>query len=143
MCSSDLLAGIADGADHARRIMELETEIASHHWDTVRSRDAVLTFNKKTFEQIQELSSESFDWRLWAEHAGVPERVLSTIVVAQPDFIENFGKMLTTFEVEKWRSWLTWHLLSSAAPYLSGPFVQENFSFYGTALTGIPVLKER
>jgi putative endopeptidase len=137
------LAGIADGADHARRIMELETEIASHHWDTVRSRDAVLTFNKKTFEQIQELSSESFDWRLWAEHAGVPERVLSTIVVAQPDFIENFGKMLTTFEVEKWRSWLTWHLLSSAAPYLSGPFVQENFSFYGTALTGIPVLKER
>ena len=51
--------------------------------------------------------------------------------------------MLTTFEVEKWRSWLTWHLLSSAAPYLSEPFVQENFSFYGTALTGIPILKER
>ena len=51
--------------------------------------------------------------------------------------------MLAKFEVEKWRSWLTWHLLSSAAPYLSSPFVQENFAFYGTTLTGIPVLKER
>ena len=50
------LAGINDGASHASRIMELETEIASHHWDTVRSRDAVLTFNKKTFAEITTLA---------------------------------------------------------------------------------------
>ena len=137
------LAKIEGGADHARRIMELETEIASHHWDTVRSRDAVLTFNKKTFAEIQGLIGQSFDWKLWAENAGVPHSVLTTVVIAQPDFIENLGKMLERFEVEKWRSWLTWHLLSSAAPYLSGQFVQENFAFYGTTLTGIPVLKER
>ncbi|NDE12982.1 MAG: M13 family peptidase, partial [Actinobacteria bacterium] len=84
-----------------------------------------------------------FDWRLWAESAGVPSNVLESVVIAQPDFIENLGKMLERFEVEKWRSWLTWHLLSSAAPYLSSKFVNENFAFYGTTLTGIPVLKER
>ena len=136
------LAGIKDGSSHASRIMELETEIASHHWDTVRSRDAVLTFNKKTFAEIQGLIGR-FDWRLWAENAGVPGNVLESVVIAQPDFIENLGKMLERFEVEKWRSWLTWHLLSSAAPYLSSNFVNENFAFYGTTLTGIPVLKER
>ena len=112
------LAGIKDGSSHASRILELETEIASHHWDTVRSRDAVLTFNKKTFAEIQGLIGR-FDWRLWAENAGVPGNVLESVVIAQPDFIENLGKMLERFEVEKWRSWLTWHLLSSAAPYLS------------------------
>jgi len=85
----------------------------------------------------------SFDWKLWAEHAQIPVHVLDTVVIAQPDFIENLGKMLKKFEIEKWRSWLTWHLLSSAAPYLSSPFVNENFAFYGTTLTGIPVLKER
>ena len=136
------LAGISDGPSHARRIMELETEIASHHWDTVRSRDAVLTFNKKNFAEIQGLIGK-FDWKLWAENAGVPGQVLESVVIAQPDFIENLGKMLERFEVEKWRSWLTWHLLSSAAPYLSSKFVNENFAFYGTTLTGIPVLKER
>ena len=135
-------AGISDGPAHARRIIELESEIASHHWDTVKSRDAVLTFNKKSFAEIQELIGQ-FDWRLWAENAGVPEVALENVVIAQPDFIESLGKMLTRFEVEKWRSWLTWHLLSSAAPYLSSKFVNENFAFYGTTLTGIPVLKER
>lgn len=136
------LAGIDDGPAHARRIIELESEIASHHWDTVKSRDAVLTFNKKNFAEIQGLAGE-FNWRLWAENAGIPSHVLDTVVIAQPDFIENLGKMLGRFDVAKWRSWLTWHLLSSAAPYLSSPFVQENFAFYGTTLTGIPVLKER
>lgn len=136
------LAGISDGAAHAARIMELETQIASHHWDTVRSRDAVLTFNKKSFAEIRTLMG-SFDWKLWAESAQIPVSVLDTVVIAQPDFIENLGKMLANFEVEKWRSWLTWHLLSSAAPYLSSQFVNENFAFYGTTLTGIPVLKDR
>jgi putative endopeptidase len=136
------LAGIGGGASHATRIMELETEIASHHWDTVRSRDAVLTFNKKTFAEITALAAP-FNWHLWADNAGIPRSVLDSVVIAQPDFIENMGKVFAKFDVEKWRSWLTWHLISSAAPYLSSPFVNENFAFYGTTLTGIPVLKER
>ena len=136
------LAGISDGPAHARRVMELESEIASHHWDTVRSRDAVLTFNKKNFAEVQGLIGQ-FDLKLWAENAGVPGHVLESVVIAQPDFVENLGRMLERFEVAKWRSWLSWHLLSSAAPYLSSRFVNENFAFYGTALTGIPVLKER
>jgi putative endopeptidase len=136
------LAGIADGPAHARRVMELESEIASHHWDTVRSRDAVLTFNKKSFAEAQGLIGR-FDLKLWAESAGIPGQVLETLVIAQPDFVESLGKMLDRFETAKWRSWLTWHLLSSAAPYLSSRFVNENFAFYGRTLTGIPVLKER
>jgi putative endopeptidase len=136
------LAGISQGELHAERVISLESEIASHHWDTVRSRDAVLTFNKKDFAQIEQLMGV-FDWKLWASHAGIPEHVLETIVIAQPDFIENLGLMLKNFDQEKWRSWMTWHLLSSAAPYLSSPFVEENFAFYGTTLTGVPVLKER
>ena len=136
------LAGISDGAGHAQRIISLETEIASYHWDTVRSRDAVLTFNKKSFAEISTLAAP-FNWQLWADNAGIPRSVLDSIVIAQPDFIENMGKMFARFEVEKWRSWFTWHLLSSAAPYLSSAFVNENFAFYGTTLTGVPVLKER
>ena len=85
----------------------------------------------------------AFDWKLWANHAGVPSAVLENVVIAQPDFISSLGAMFTNFDREKWRSWLTWHLLSSAAPYLSSAFVQENFSFYGKTLTGIPVLKDR
>ena len=136
------LAEVNNGASHAANILALETQIASYHWDTVRSRDAVLTFNKKSFDEISALAAP-FNWHLWADNAGVPRTVLDSVVIAQPDYIENMGKMFANFDIEKWRSWLTWHLLSSAAPYLSSTFVNENFAFYGTTLTGIPVLKER
>ena len=35
------ISGIDGGGDHARRILALETEIASHHWDQVRDRDSL------------------------------------------------------------------------------------------------------
>lgn len=72
------LAGISEGSLHAQRIMDLETEIASHHWDTVRSRDAVLTFNKKSFAEISTLAAP-FDWHLWQIMRGslVPSSILS------------------------------------------------------------------
>ena len=35
-----------------------------------------------------------------------------------------------------WKTYLTWHLLHSAAPLLPTAFVQENFNFYGKTLTG-------
>src|SRR5690606_30665118 len=44
------LAGVADPAASADRIVALETELATHHWDNVRSRDAVATYNLKTWD---------------------------------------------------------------------------------------------
>lgn len=37
------LAGIENVTDAAERILALETELATHHWDNVRSRDAMAT----------------------------------------------------------------------------------------------------
>jgi putative endopeptidase len=51
--------------------------------------------------------------------------------------------MLQNFDSAKWSSWLTWHVLSGAAPYLNSEIVNENFAFYGTTLSGTPELKER
>ena len=33
--------------------------------------------------------------------------------------------------------------MHAAAPYLTDDLVQENFSFYGTELTGVPTIRER
>lgn len=138
------LAGLADGAIHAARILDIETELATHHWDQVRDRDATLTYNKFPFAQIEELSA-GFDWSAWNAGAKVPQIVLASAVVRQPSFFTGLGEMLQKFDsdIEKWRSWLIWQVLSSAAPYLNSALVNENFAFYGTTLSGIPELKER
>ena len=47
------------------------------------------------------------------------------------------------FHAKAWSAWLQWHVLSSAAPYMPARFVEENFNFYGTVLSGTPELKAR
>ncbi len=36
-----------------------------------------------------------------------------------------------------WKAYFRWHLISEYSPYLSKPFVDEHFAFYGTTLRGV------
>src|SRR6185312_3566467 len=42
-----------------------------------------------------------------------------------------------------WKTYLRWELVHAAAPSLSQPFVDANFAFFGTALTGQKELQAR
>ncbi len=136
------LAGIAGGATHAQRIFELETKIASHHWDQVKDRDAHLTYNKFTFAELQNLT-EGFDWQTWMKASATPEKILATCIVRQPSFFAGMATLMTSVSLESWSSWLTWRLLTGAASLLNSALVNENFAFYGTTLSGVPELRAR
>ena len=136
------LAGLANGQAAAKLILELETEIAASHWDQVKDRDATLTYNKKSFTDLKTITTH-FDWPTWIASSATPEHVLENVIIRQPSYFEGLSKILGKFELAKWQAWLTWHILSSSAPYLNNEIVQENFNFYGTTLSGIPQLKDR
>ncbi len=136
------LAGLADGAAHAARILDLETELATHHWDQVKDRDATLTYNKYSFEALCTLLPTEF-WNTWMAASKTPSKILNEVVLRQPSFFTGLGEMLATFDCAKWSSWLTWQVLSGSAPYLNSALVEENFAFYGTTLSGTPELKAR
>ncbi|WP_372968074.1 M13 family metallopeptidase [Microbacterium sp.] len=136
------LAGIADAAATAERSIALETELAGHHWDNVRSRDAVATYNLKTWAEIQELAGVDLEpWRDAVAPAH-PE-AFAEVVVSQPSFLEGLGSLLVAERLDDWKAWLRAQVVHAAAPYLTDDFVQENFSFYGTELTGVPTIRER
>ncbi len=136
------LAGVDDPEGQARRIFALETEIASHHWDNVRSRDAVATYNLKTWAEVQELVG--VDLQPWREAVGATHAdAFEEVVVYQPSFFEALGGLLTDERIEDWKAWLRFKIVHSAAAFLSEAFVDENFSFYGTQLTGVPVNRDR
>src|SRR3546814_12884162 len=65
------------------------------------------------------------------------------VVVYQPSFLEAFAALLTEERLAEWKAWLRFKVVHSAAAFLSDPFVAENFAFYGTQLTGVPVNRER
>ncbi|MDF2665064.1 MAG: putative metalloendopeptidase [Microbacterium sp.] len=136
------LAGVPDAADAAARVFALETEIATHHWSREDSRDAVKTYNLKSWDDTVALAGVDLaSWR-----AGVApghEDALAEVVVYQPGFVEALGSLLTPERLDDWMAWLRFKIVHASAAFLPEAFVAENFSFYGTQLTGVPVNRER
>ena len=136
------LAGVAHGADLAAKVMALETSIAKHHWDKVKGREANLTYNKMDRDEVKALLS-LFDWDLYLAAGDIPTVVLDSVIVRQPSFFEGLNSILASFDVDAWKAWLKWNIISGAAPYLSDELVDENFAFFGKTLSGTPELRER
>ena len=141
------LLGIADGAAKAREVFELETKVAALHWDQVRNRDASLTYNKMTGAELAKLSP-ALNWPLWMRAGEIPEVVFDQIIIGQPSFFEGISPLIEAFDSDPamksaWKSWLSWHVITGSAAYLTSELVDENFAFYGTTLSGTPQVRER
>lgn len=136
------LAGVEDASAPADRILALETEIASHHWDNVRSRDAVATYNLMTWDDLQQLVGA--DLTPWLD-AVAPDHQsgFAEVNVNQPSALSGLGSLLTEDRLEDWKARLRLHVIRASAAFLSQDFVDANFAFYGTELTGVPVNRER
>ena len=136
------LAGVSGAVEHAQRTLALETKIAANHFDQVKDRDMSQVLNTYNFAGLVELTP-GFNWARWMEAAQVPVRVMEDLIVQQPSHFAGISQLLNDFDRESWRSWLTWHLISGSAAYLSRAFVEQNFDFYGKTLSGTPELRER
>lgn len=143
------LAQLDDAAARAKRVFDLETEIAAAHWTNVESRDSQKTYNLKTWAEVAASVAGSgdlvrrVDLDLWRDAMGVPAHAFDELVVRQPSFLEGLGNLLTDHRLPAWRDWLAWQVIRSSAAYLSKDFVDANFDFYGRTLSGTPELRER
>ena len=140
------LGGVATDAQHAdelaARVVGLETKLAAHHWDVVKDRDADLTYNPTTLADLT-TSAPGFDWPVWAQALGAPQGALEQLVVREPDFARGFAQLWTDAPLEDWQAWLSYHVISDRAPYLTQEIVEANFDFYGRTLTGAQELRDR
>jgi len=138
------LVGIKDGAQVAKQILALETQIATHHWDQVKDRDATLTYNKYSRAELETLAPH-FLFDTWAENAKVPAKAFETLVVCEPSFFENVSAMLGDFAAQRdsWVAWLKLNLVSASAAYLTDDIVLQNFDFYAKTLSGTPQIRDR
>ncbi|AEI12693.1 M13 family metallopeptidase [Cellulomonas gilvus] len=141
-----LLAQVAADQEDADRlaglVVGLETRLAAAHWDVVKDRDADLTYNPTTLAALAE-RAPGFDWHAWALALGAPEGSLDHLVVREPDFADAFARLWADEPLETWRAWLSYHVVSDRAPYLTQELVEANFAFYGRTLTGAQELRDR
>lgn len=118
----------------ASTIVALETKIAAGHWDVVRTRDAVATFNPTEFEQLPALIQE------YLAAAGLPKQRL---VVMMPDYLEHLVGLMESESLDDFRLWALWHILNSRAGVLTPEISKANFEFYGTVLSGATQQRDR
>jgi putative endopeptidase len=136
------LVGLPDPEGAAARVLALETALATGHWTTVDSRDALKTHNKRTLAALAD-ATPGLDWAAWLDGMGAPAAAFDEVVVRQPDAVETAARLLGEVPLGDWREWLAFHHVRASAPFLSSRFVDANFAFYGTRLSGIPELRER
>ena len=129
------LAGEKNAAAQAKAIVDFETELAKVQWTKVENRDPVKRYNKVEVAKLGELTP-GYDWKAALGAAGIANKV-DYVIVAQPSYLTGFNQVLAKTDLATLKSYFEWQLLRDYAPYLSKAFVDENFAFYGTTLTGV------
>lgn len=129
----------AEAEDEAASIMKTETQLARSSMTPVELRNPQAVYHVMTLSQLHSLTP-AFSWTAFFREAG--QSGLSSINAAQPRFLKEVNRDLTSLPLKEWKTYLRWQLIDQAAPYLSKPFVDEDFSF-SRILTGAKQLQPR
>ncbi len=123
------LSGESQGAaeQDARRIMGLETELARASLTRVALRTPSATDHPMSVVRLRLLAS-AVDWPSYFRDVGVSAPV-GHVNVAEPQFYRRVSALLQGTPLPAWRAYLRYHVLARAAPWLSTPFVREDFAF--------------
>jgi putative endopeptidase len=132
--------GLGDAAAAAAAVMRIETALAKDAFDAVKRRDPAAVYHKMSRAEVQTLTP-SFDWNQYLKGVGAPP--IDAVNVTEPEFFKAFDALVRTTAVADLKTYLRWQLVHGSAAVLSAPFVNENFHFYGTTLTGAQELRPR
>jgi predicted metalloendopeptidase len=135
------LSGDRHAEQEARSILKLETALAARQWTRVQNRDPVKTYNKYAITDLEHLTP-GFDWRPYLSVSRFSGKI-DYLIVQQPSYLKSLDHIIAGTPIAIWRSYFRWQALDSAAPYLSKPFVDEEFAFAGSVVRGIPQNRPR
>jgi putative endopeptidase len=136
------LVGLSDPARVAEQVMDLETALADAAWDQVSNRDAGKTYTLMTRDELR-ATAPGFDWSAWETALGVPSHAYDELIVRQPSFVAEAGRLWAERPLEQWQAWLALRVAASCSEHLSSELVETDFDFYGRTLSGTPELAER
>ncbi|MCC6070611.1 M13 family metallopeptidase [Massilia sp. GCM10020059] len=129
------MAGEKNAAAAAKAILDFETQLAEVQWTKVDNRDPVKRYNKVEIAKLAELTP-GYDWKAALASAGIANKV-DYVIVNQPSYLKGFNDILARTDLATLKSYFEYQLLRSYSEYLSKPFVDADFAFYGTTLTGV------
>jgi len=136
-----LLGDVAPtAARNAQTVMRLETRLARASMTRTETDDPIATYHKMSRPMLARQAS-GFVWDAYFRALGLDG--VESLVIRQPAFFREVGRMAQGVPLSEWKAYLRWHLLRAVAGYLSSPFEREAFAFNGATLEGTQALPPR
>lgn len=137
------LSGVpaADAQQQAKDVMAFETRLAKVSKSRAEfSRDVSLYYNPMQVADADKLTP-NFSWTKFFEAQGIEQPKLFSVSV--PDYFKEVDAMLADVPVDQWKSYLRFHVVDGASPYLSDAFAQQHYEFHNKTLSGQKEMKPR
>jgi predicted metalloendopeptidase len=126
-------------ADSAQTVLRIETALAKAAMDRTERRDPKKRDHKMSRKEAAALGPNFYLVRYFKD-VGAPS--FKQLNVTNPDFFKQVNSVLDSEPLDAWKTYVEWHLLNAAAPWMSKPFVDANFKMQ-QALTGQAQIQER
>jgi predicted metalloendopeptidase len=134
------LAGLNDVDARAQTVYKLEQRIAEAHWTPEDNRDATKTNNRYAVADLASVSSR-IQWKSYLDAAKLGR--VQDIFVRQPSYMEKLGPIVEETALEDWKNYLRFHVINTAAPWMSQDFANAQFEFAGKLVSGQQQLEPR
>ncbi len=111
-------------AHSAQTVLQIETLLAADSMDRTRRRDPKNRDHKMTRDEAVALGPNFYLNRYFTA-MGAPG--FTQLNVTNPDFFKQVNGVLESESLDSLKTYVSWHVLNNAAPWLSQPFVEANF----------------
>jgi predicted metalloendopeptidase len=126
-------------ADSAQTVLRIETALARASMDRTARRDPKNRDHKMTREEAVALGPDFYLGRYFTA-LGAPN--FKELNVTNPEFFKQVNATLESEPLDALKTYVSWHVISASAPWLSQPFVEANFKFQQN-LTGQKEIQAR
>ena len=133
------LAGRTKPAEEALAVLALETTLARAQQPHAEAR--VKPPGRPFKLREVERDMPGFAWTEWAKPQGLD--LAETIVFEQPAFFRVFASAVTSTPLDTWKAWLAARYITASSIFISRPFADARFEFFGRVLSGQELPRER
>jgi len=123
----------------AQTVLSIETLLAVYSMDRTKRRDPKNRDHKMSREDAVALAPNFYLSRYFTA-AGAPN--FTQLNVTNPDYFKQVNGVLESETLESLKTYVSWHVLNAAAPWLSQPFVDAHFKLQ-QKLTGQKEIQAR
>ncbi len=126
------------------KIIEIETFLAKNSMSRVDRRNPFNVYHRLDRKGLKQKAPQ-FDWDHYFNQIGTPD--VQAINVTAPDFFIGLNELLSLeksgISMSDLQTYLKWHLISASIPAMPKKFVEENFRFISSALSGQQEIESR